>query len=113
MIPSINATECNKLIQGQKALLLDVRTADEVNMWSIDGALHQELSSLTEETLEAIGLGTDKKKRSIIVQCRSGGRSLQACEMMKEWGYTDVKNLEGGIKAWYQAGLPIHGVSEI
>ena len=39
--------------------------------------------------------------------CRSGMRSLIACEKMVDAGYNDVVNVEGGTLAWEEAGLPV------
>lgn len=43
----------------------------------------------------------------VIVYCRSGVRAALAAATLKTLGYTDVANLEGGIAAWKQAGLPL------
>ncbi len=42
----------------------------------------------------------------VIVYCRSGARSVLACETLKAMGYENVANLEGGFGAWQAAGLP-------
>jgi rhodanese-related sulfurtransferase len=43
----------------------------------------------------------------VIVYCRSGARAALACATLKTLGYENVANLEGGIGAWQEAGLPI------
>ena len=40
------------------------------------------------------------KDAEIVIHCRSGARSQKAALAMKEAGYTNVKNLAGGILAW-------------
>ena len=40
------------------------------------------------------------KKNSIYIYCRSGARSFQACELMGQFGFEKVYNLEGGILDW-------------
>ena len=45
--------------------------------------------------------------RRVIVYCRSGARAALAGATLKELGYEDVANLDGGITAWKDAGLPI------
>lgn len=42
----------------------------------------------------------------VIVYCRSGVRAVLAAQTLKALGYSDVANLEGGITAWTEAGLP-------
>jgi len=48
----------------------------------------------------------DKNKR-IILHCASGGRSALAAKTLKEMGYENVAHLDGGIKAWKEAGMPV------
>ena len=45
--------------------------------------------------------------RRVIVYCRSGARAVLAGLTLKTLGYQDVANLDGGITAWKEAGLPI------
>ena len=47
------------------------------------------------------------KAQRIILHCASGGRSALAVKTLKEMGYKDVAHLDGGIKAWKEAGLPV------
>jgi rhodanese-related sulfurtransferase len=47
----------------------------------------------------------DPNKR-VILHCASGGRSALAAATLKEMGYENVAHMEGGIKAWKEAGLP-------
>ena len=42
----------------------------------------------------------------VIVYCRSGARAALACATLKDMGYENVANLEGGFGAWQEAGLP-------
>lgn len=49
------------------------------------------------------------KNAEIVLYCRSGNMSDQAARTMVELGFTNVWNLEGGFKAWKQAGLPMEG----
>lgn len=48
-----------------------------------------------------------KKDSRIILQCASGGRSALAVVTLKQMGYTNVAHLDGGFKAWKEAGLPV------
>ncbi len=45
--------------------------------------------------------------RRVIVYCRSGVRAVLAASTLKTLGYADVVNLDGGITAWKEVGLPI------
>jgi rhodanese-related sulfurtransferase len=42
----------------------------------------------------------DWKDKEVIVHCRSGKRSLQACMVLEQMGFKNTKNLQGGILAW-------------
>ena len=43
----------------------------------------------------------------IICHCGGGSRSALVAESLQKMGYTNVKSLAGGFKAWKQAGLPV------
>ena len=47
---------------------------------------------------------TDK---TVVLACRSGNRSGQVFDYLKQQGYTNIHNLQGGIVAWQNAGLPV------
>ncbi|UKN00173.1 rhodanese-like domain-containing protein [Paracrocinitomix mangrovi] len=46
------------------------------------------------------------KDKNIIVGCRSGGRSMNACMFLKMQGFDNVTNLQGGILGWMDNGCP-------
>lgn len=46
------------------------------------------------------------KDKNIIIGCRSGKRSMNACMFLKMNGYTNIQNLEGGIIGWTENGCP-------
>lgn len=47
------------------------------------------------------------KQELLVVVCRSGGRSSRACEYLSGAGFTNVKNVDGGMLAYARAGLPV------
>ena len=47
------------------------------------------------------------KTKPYLVYCRSGRRSAAAMQQMKDAGFTNVTNLDGGIMGWQNAGLPV------
>lgn len=51
-------------------------------------------------------------ERRIILHCASGGRSALAAARLKEMGYTNVAHLDGGMKAWQEAGQPTEGAAK-
>jgi rhodanese-related sulfurtransferase len=90
-----------KTIAASGAHLIDVRTADEVAQGVIDGAIHIPLHLLP---LRAADIPQDKP---VVIYCRSGARSAQACSFMASKGYSNMHNLSGGIMAWARSGNAI------
>jgi rhodanese-related sulfurtransferase len=80
--------------------LLDVREPDEWQAGHIAGSQHIPLGELSARIAEV------PKDASILAVCRHGNRSEAAARGLRQLGYT-VENLEGGVTAWKQAGLPL------
>lgn len=102
---TMTATEANEALAKNKAILIDVREQAEFDQCRIAGAHFVPLSNLPTE-IQKIDIPKDK---SVIFQCLKGGRSAEAI-MYLENGYLagyELYNLEGGIIAWAEAGLPI------
>ncbi|MGH2768338.1 MAG: rhodanese-like domain-containing protein [Actinomycetota bacterium] len=79
--------------------IVDVRHSHEWEAGRIEGALHIPLDVL-EERLGEIDLG-----RRVVTACRTGNRSSRAAELLRGHGMA-AESLDGGIKAWAEAGLP-------
>jgi rhodanese-related sulfurtransferase len=78
--------------------IIDVREPDEYEAYNI-GARLIPLGQIMNMQTEEID---DLKNEELIVHCRSGKRSLQACLFLETMGFTNVKNLTGGIIAWQE-----------
>ena len=92
-----------KLDSGQKVNLVDVREPNEFEEVNIGGRLVPlgKVQTMQVEELE------DLKDEEVIVYCRSGRRSMMACQVLDQLGFKDTYNLEGGILAWINKyGLP-------
>jgi rhodanese-related sulfurtransferase len=46
-------------------------------------------------------------KKPVLVYCRSGGRSAKAAKQMKDLGFVEISDLDGGITAWKKAGKKV------
>jgi len=82
------------------ARMLDVREPHEWEAGHAPGARRSPLKDL------GTSLGNLDINERIPVICRSGGRSSQAVEFLRKEGY-DAVNVEGGMKAWHEAGKPM------
>ena len=78
---------------GVEHILIDVREPNEYEHANIGGTLIP-LGEIAERKEEI------PKEGRVIVMCRSGGRSGQACAIMQAAGWENVENLNGGILAW-------------
>ena len=104
MIKEIEVLELkSKLDSGEKINFIDCRELAEWSEGHIEGATLIPLSEFQQKYESVL---TDKDAK-IVVQCRSGKRSMDACMFLLSKGYSDLNNLEGGILAWTQAGFPI------
>ncbi len=102
MIKSMNVQELKaKLDAGEKVVLVDCREQEEWDESRIPGAIFMPLSTFQDNFSK---LDPDAE---IIMQCRSGRRSLTACQILQENDYEDLTNLEGGILDWIDQGYDI------
>ncbi|PIP90523.1 MAG: sulfurtransferase [Bdellovibrionales bacterium CG12_big_fil_rev_8_21_14_0_65_38_15] len=103
MIKSMEVSELQeKLGKDENLVLVDVREQAEWDEAHIDGAVFLPLSQLEARFDEL------PKDKSLILQCRSGKRSMNAAIFLKDNGYSDLTNLEGGIMAWMDEGFDVN-----
>ncbi len=96
----ITVTELkDRLSNGEKINLVDVREISEHNEFNIGGTLLPLGSIQAMDTDEIEGF----KDQELICYCRSGNRSGQACQILDMLGFTNTKNLQGGMIAWQKA----------
>ncbi len=102
-VKQLTPDEANQLIAEQVAIVLDVRNGGEVASGKVPHALNIPLGTLEARLFEL----EPYRNKPIIVNCQLGGRSLSACQILKNHGFTDIYNLKGGIAAWLQSNLPV------
>jgi rhodanese-related sulfurtransferase len=89
-------------LKGQDdVVLLDVREPSEYAEGHIPGVALIPMGEVPNRLSE---IPVDK---TVIVTCRSGNRSGQIAEYLRQQGYDDVHNMKGGILAWQDASLPV------
>jgi rhodanese-related sulfurtransferase len=85
-----------RLDAGEKLNLVDVREPAENAEFNIGGILHP-VGRIREMDIDEL---SHLKGEEVIVYCRSGNRSGQAAMMMESMGFSNVKNLTGGMLEW-------------
>lgn len=96
MIPITAEEVRSRLDAGEELYLLDVREPHEHDEFNIGGTLFP-LGKILAMQIDEI---EDLKNKEVICYCRSGQRSMQASLMLETFGFTDVKNLTGGMIGW-------------
>jgi phage shock protein E len=100
---NIGVDQFDKLRQQTNTVVLDVRTPKEFAAGHIAGATNIDWNAPDFPSKAA---ALDKSK-TYLVHCAIGGRSAKASDKMAALQFTNVYNLEGGMKAWEKAGKPV------
>lgn len=93
----IDAAAFSKLIKDQDTFLIDVHTPEQTHIPGTDAFIP------FDEISENISQLPEDKNTPILVYCRSGGMSKSASKKISDLGYTNVVDLDGGIKAYKDA----------
>lgn len=93
----------SKLDATPEAVILDVRTPEEVAKGKIAGAVNVDFNAADfEKKIQALD-----KTKTYFVYCAKGGRSSKAVDQMSAAGFTKIYSLTDGIVGWKDAGLPV------
>ncbi len=92
-----------KLDRGERFHFIDVREDNEFAVDHAKGALHLGRGIL-ERDIETV---IPDKRAEIVLYCGGGYRSALAAQNLKKMGYANVASMDGGIRAWREAGYPI------
>jgi rhodanese-related sulfurtransferase len=99
----VGAVAATQLINRQNAVVLDLREQTEFAAGRLPNALHIPLAQLAargQELAKFIG-------RPVIAYCDRGNRSRAAAAALAKLGFTEVFTLQGGLRAWSDAGMPL------
>lgn len=99
----VDADTAAAAVDEAGTVILDIRTPEEYSEARLDGAVNIDFYA-AEFADEIAALPRDA---SYVMYCRSGNRSSEAAKLMKELGFEDVAELDGGILSWADAGLPL------
>ena len=107
-VPSISAAEAAAATDPSAAadpatrpLIVDVRERNEFEQERVAGAALVPISEFVARHQEL------PKDRPLLMLCAAGSRSTSATMYLLQGGWTDVRNITGGMIGWRQAGLPI------
>jgi rhodanese-related sulfurtransferase len=98
---TVSSTQAVQMINHQGAVLLDVRSIEAFHGGHIPQARHAPLADVEKK---AASLAKDKP---LIIVCEMGRTAVGAAARLRAQGFTAVSILDGGIKAWSTAGLPL------
>lgn len=99
--PALAATMIEEMRDDPGFVIIDVRTVDEFAAGHIPGAINIDSATLAEQIDNLDPNGT------YLIYCRRGGRSAGVHSLMREAGFSEVYEIEGGISAWQAEGLPV------
>jgi rhodanese-related sulfurtransferase len=87
-----------RIDKGDNLRILDVREPDEYAEFNIGGQLLPlgQIANMQVDSIE------DFKDEELIIHCRAGSRSMQACMILEQLGFKNVVNVTGGMLAWQQ-----------
>jgi rhodanese-related sulfurtransferase len=102
-IPSISVRDAAAEAEAGSALIVDVRERDEFASERVDGVALVPISEFVGRFREL------PQDRPLLMMCAAGSRSQSATMYLLQHGWSDVRNVTGGIIAWRAAGLPTHG----
>src|SRR5690349_4150291 len=102
-ITVVDVARARELLAGDEPpVLVDTREPAEWNQGHLEGATLVPPATV----MDAIASVAPDRSRPVLIYCRSGQRSMRAAKELKELGYAEPINVEGGIIAWEEAGFP-------
>jgi adenylyltransferase/sulfurtransferase len=104
IVPEQGPAEVNRRLRaGEPVVIIDVRDPDEYR----DGHI-EEAPNISRGFLEfRIAGAVSDPTTPIVLYCQSGLRSMLAARALRDLGYANVINLQGGYQKWVQSGLPV------
>ncbi len=90
-----------RLVRGDQFHFIDVREDHEFWIDHAAGAHHMG-KGIIERDIETV---IPDKQASIVLYCGGGYRSVLVADALQQMGYTNVVSMDGGIKAWREAGF--------
>lgn len=92
-----------RLDRGERFHFLDIREDHEFAKDHAKGAIHLG-KGIIERDIESV---VPDKQDPIVLYCGGGYRSVLAADALQQMGYENVLSMDGGIRAWREAGYPL------
>ncbi len=108
-VQNLTPAEVSEELSRGDVVLIDIRESEELKQnGKIANSVHASRGMLEFYADPALPYHKPEfeKTKRIILHCASGGRSALAALTLQQMGYENVAHLDGGIKAWKDAGLP-------
>ena len=102
-ITTISVEEAKALLDKGGVAFLDVREPKEYRSGHVPGAINLARGLLEFKVEKKL----PDKNAVVVVYCKSGGRSCLSSDTLVKMGYKNIKNMDGGWKAWLKAGYPV------
>lgn len=108
-IRNLNAEQVMAEMENGDVTVIDIREKEELEKeGKIAGSVHAPRGML--EFFADSGSNYHKpefnKENRLILHCAGGGRSALAVNTLQQMGFTNIAHLDGGLKAWKEAGYP-------
>lgn len=103
-VKEIDATELANWVNAADHgfRIIDVRPMEEIAQGTVPKAEALPLHILPARMQEM------SREEKLVMVCRSGARSAQACMFLQQQGFSNVYNLRGGMMGWVQSGFPAY-----
>lgn len=100
----VSVTDASQLLEdaADDLVVLDVRTPEEFDAGHLEDAV---MVDFYRDDFASL-IGELDPNVPYLLYCRSGNRSGQTLELMRDLGFTNVADIDGGILEWDSAGLP-------
>ena len=109
-IENLTPEQVKEELENGNATLIDIRESEELKQnGKIENSVHAPRGMLEfyADTSLPYHKQEFEKDNRIILYCASGGRSALATTTLKQMGYKNIAHLDGGFKAWKEAGIPV------
>ncbi len=100
---ALTAQGAVQLINRQRAVVVDVRDAEEFAAGHATGSRNVPLDQLEAKLVSTV----KNKSLPVLIMCATGARAQRAVAIAKKLGYEQAQAVSGGLKGWKEANLPI------